>query len=289
MTVHQKIAEQVRRHETAYCWAVKAVHCSAVRTATGLPARRAARKHLSGGDALIADIRAPMGMGGILSWSGRALEMAERLRAPVGVRFSAPTYQPDEPVADWLDSYFVRTRPCPRAAAVLSASALPLARTWRIPELAPRVWEYLSIRPEMICQARGIPFSDYAAVHFRGGDKYLEAPRVPYELVLRRVEEQMRQDGLYKLFVASDEPGFVALAREHFGSDCWSLPLRAVTVDGRPPHFSDIPGQTKAEEALTTMTLLAGSRLCVRTESLMSEWAMTLPGDRRVVLVGPNS
>jgi len=58
--------------------------------------------------------------------------------------------------------------------------------------------------------------------------------------------------------------------------------------DGRrPPHFADLPGEIKAREALTTMALLARSELCVRTDSALSAWAMTLPGQRRTVLVRP--
>jgi hypothetical protein len=264
------------------------VHCKAVETVRQIPGRRAARKHLTGDEALIADISTAMGLGGIFNWTGRILELAEKRHVPIEMRFSAPTYRPSWPVTDWLDCYFVRRRPGPADAVVVPAAALPLAAvTSPINELAGRVWDYLAIRPEMTAAAVGVPFESFAAVHFRGGDKYLEKPRVSYDLVLRRLEQEMQRDGLRKAFVASDEEAFVALARSRFGDDCWALPLNAVTTNGRPPHFSDVPGETKASEALATMALLARAQLCVRTESLLSEWAMTLPGQRRVVLVLP--
>jgi hypothetical protein len=226
-----------------------------------------------------------MGLGGVLTWAGRILELAEALDRQIALRFSSATYQPSCPVADWLECYFIRRCPSLENAAIIPAQHLPIRRDARVAELAPRLWRYLEIRPDCVTAADAIPFATYAAVHYRGSDKYLEARRVTYDVVLRRTEQEMAARGLDKLFVASDEEAFVEAAARRFGNDCWWLPIVAVATNHRPPHFTEAPGETKATEALTTMTLLARSQMCVRTPSLMSEWAMTISGQRPVTVV----
>jgi hypothetical protein len=277
------IPERLRRHESLYYWANRTRHCTLVRRIEELPGRRHSRKLLASGAALTADVDAAMGLGGVLTWAARILELADHLDRPIALRFSAPTYRPSWPVEDWLDCYFDRRRPATRTDVIVRARYLPVS-SGGITELAPRLWQHLTIRPDCVTAAQTIPFTSFAAVHYRGSDKYLEAPRVAYDAVLRRTESEMVTHGLDKLFVASDEEAFVKLAAARFGGDCWWLPAMAVAKGTRPAHFTDVPGEIKASEALTTMTLLARAQLCVRTPSLMSEWAMTLDGRRTVVL-----
>lgn len=282
------VMDRVRDHDRAYYWLMRAKRATWALPGRNGGARLRTGRQLASDRAVIVDISGPMGLGGILSWAGQVLQFGARYGRPLGLRFSSPTYRPTWPVDDWLDCYFARSVALPDDAVVVPAQSMPLARLPVSVATGDRmVWQYLSIRPECVAGAVKIPFGRFASVHYRGSDKYLEAPRQSYAAVLGRVESEMAADGLDKLFVASDEDAFVRAAQERFGESCWSLPLAAVSDGRRPPHFSDLPGQIKATEALTTMVLLARSELCVRTDSALSAWAMTLPGSRRAVLVRP--
>lgn len=241
------------------------------------PGRRRAW-HAFGGTACKVEVSQAVGLGGILTHAAEALALGEKMGCQVSLSFAAPTYMPGgRKGADWLDAYFVRRGPkytpdlpCVDAANLPYRAELDLADKGRL------VWGYLAIRPDIISHVRPFLTGDYAAVHYRGSDKYLETKPASRAKVLERVEYEMGARGLRRLFATSDEPEFVADARERFGDACFSLPQTAIARAGRPPHFSDVPGDVKAREALGTMVVLGGSRVCVRTESLLSEWASTL-------------
>lgn len=222
-----------------------------------------------------------VGMGGLLLNAATALNAGRQLGCAVRLRFAAPTYAPSWAPADWLDDYFVRRSDVPDSGVQLEARDLPGRfvppwSRWGV------LWDAISIRPEIEALATPIAHGDYAAVHYRGSDKSLEAGRVPESAVLDRLELEMGTRGLNRLFVASDEPSFIDLASRRFShSVVETLPVEALaSADGAPPHFADVPGEIKAREALATMLVLAGARVCVRTESYLSAWAETLADAR---------
>jgi hypothetical protein len=148
------------------------------------------------------------------------------------------------------------------------------------------VWNAIRIRDDIATEAAAFATGTFAAVHFRGSDKVLESPRVSISTVLDVVAREMDALQLHRLFVASDERTFVESARMRFGSEVFWLPLRAfASSDGTPPHFSRVPGDVKAREALTTMLILAHAKVLIKTESLLSDWATTLAQEQRVVRV----
>jgi hypothetical protein len=254
-----------------------------------MPRRRRAEAVLRG-PAVTVEIAGRVGLGGLFSNAARALAVGEARGTAVSLRFTAPLYMPSAPVEDWLDSYFVRTGlPCSPELPVLEAGELPSAPAISTADGAGLLWSYMQIHPDIASSAAPYMEGAYAAVHFRGSDKYLEAAPVSRERVLDRVEAEMRERGIERLFVASDEPAFIAEAFRRFGPErCFSLPQLAVAADGRPPHFSDVPGEVKATEALQTMLVLSGAQVCVRTASLLSEWSQTLaPQGHDYVLVQP--
>ena len=227
-------------------------------------------------------------MGGVLTHAGRALCTAQEREIDIALRFTSPNYAPSWGEVDWLESYFVRLGPPPGDAPIVDSRDVPfLEHSPRIRDIADLVWSTIVIRDDFVSYANLFAEDErFAAVHFRGSDKYLEAPRVATEVVLETAESEMERDRLDRLFVATDEPAFLEQAKQRFGSAVFSIPLEAVsTKDRKPAHFSDVDGETKAREALTTMVILSRSRLLVRTESLLSDWATTLTDNQRVVLV----
>ena len=72
-------------------------------------------------------------------------------------------------------------------------------------------------------------------IHYRGTDKYEEAPRIPYEDVRAALDAEVGAVGVdrFQLFVASDEQAFVDYLRNFFPYNltCWSTDR---SVDGTP-------------------------------------------------------
>ena len=228
-------------------------------------------------DALTIDISVDAGLGGLLDNAARALHAGHLRDTEVALRFSSLLYMPTPAVDDWLESYFVRLGAEPRAdAPTIDARSIGCPMPAR-ERGATLVWNYMTIAPSIADPVADLRDGRYAAVHFRGSDKFLEVKPVTPVRVLDRVEEELAAKGLDRLFVASDEQSFIDQAKRRFGdSVAFSLPQEAVAVDGVPAHFSDVPGQIKAKEALQTMLVLAGSTVCVRSSSLLSQWAQTL-------------
>lgn len=250
----------------------------------------AVARQIEAGTPLTVDIGFRVGMGGLLTWAGRALHVGQVQGVDLALRFSSPTYAPTDQPDDWLDRYFERRGSSTVGRPVVAASSLPLPPEPAVEVLGPLVWGALALRPEIEELAgTATPRGRFAAVHYRGSDKYLEAPRVDPGLVLDRLAQEMERDGVGRLFVASDTQSFVDLALSRFGSDALFLDCVA-TADGNvAAHHAQVPGETKAAEALATMLVLSRADLLVRTESLLSQWSTTLPGSRRTVLLTPDT
>lgn len=229
-----------------------------------------------------------MGLGGILTHAGGALYVAQEHEVDIALRFTSPNYAPSWGDVDWLESYFVRFGSPSSDAPIVHSQDVPfLKHPPNLRDSADLVWRTIEIRDDIVSYANLVAGNErFAAVHFRGSDKFLEAPRVKTDAVLETAEREMERDRLDRLFVATDEPAFLAQAQQRFGSAVFSIPLEAVsTEDGKPAHFTNVNGETKAREALTTMIILSRSRLLVKTKSLLSDWATTLTSNQRVVLV----
>jgi hypothetical protein len=226
------------------------------------------------------EIAGAAGLGAILAHACVALRAANASGVDAALSFTSPTYAPSGTTGDWLESYFVRHGPPPNGRPCLDVDAFPYPETE--PHTPEILWRYLSIRPELIDEAATLTGEEpFAAVHYRGSDKFIEAKRVAEDVTLRRVEAEMR--GLNRVFIASDEPSFIQLATERFGSAAFWLPCQAVAANGRPPHFMDAPGEVKAREALVTMAALSRAAVCVRTPSFLSAWANTLHPQQRTI------
>lgn len=109
-------------------------------------------------------------------------------------------------------------------------------------------------------------------VHYRGTDKSIEAPRVPYQKVhdeLDKIITNLGKDINYLIFVATDEQNFIDYIRLQY-------PLRVCCLDairsqdGKPIHFNQSNPYRKGEEALIDCILLSKTHILVRTHSNVS-------------------
>jgi len=255
---------------------------------SGIPGRAHARRLFTEGSAVTVEVGLRQGLGGILSNAAKVLQAAKLHHVDAALSFTSPTYAPSWGTHDWLECYFERLGSRPEHRPVCQFQHVPVLRAPSPAESAALVWGALRIRDDIAAAAGAAAQGAFAAVHFRGSDKYIETPQVGADVVLDVVETEMRRAGLDRLFVASDEPRFTDLARARLGETVFWLPVEAVaSSDGTPPHFTDVPGEIKAREALTTMLILARAKLLVKTESHLSEWAATLASDQRVVRMTP--
>ena len=108
-------------------------------------------------------------------------------------------------------------------------------------------------------------------IHYRGTDKWTEAPRVPYEDVCAavRIAISAVETGHYRLFVASDEQAFVDCMENTFPNRVisWET-LRS--FDGKPIDFRMEDNYKKGEDAVIDCLLLSRCHLLIRTSSHMS-------------------
>lgn len=116
-------------------------------------------------------------------------------------------------------------------------------------------------------------FEDFylIGIHYRGTDKWKEAPRVPYEDLLDAVRNAIGalQTDHYRLFVASDEQAFVDYLATSFPDKvlCWETHR---SVDGSPIDFIMGNNYKKGEDVIIDCLLLSRCRFLIRTSSSLS-------------------
>lgn len=108
-------------------------------------------------------------------------------------------------------------------------------------------------------------------VHYRGTDKWTEAPRVPYEDVGAAVREALGTAGTdrSRVFVASDEQAFVAHMEGQFPGRVVSWETRR-SSDGSPIDYRMEDNYKKGEDAVIDCLLLSRCQRLVRTSSSLS-------------------
>lgn len=141
---------------------------------------------------------------------------------------------------------------------------------WRAHELIAR---YIHVKPHVAAKIDGFASAHLdghyvIGVHYRGTDKWTEAPRVPYEEVHSAVRDAIgacRSDR-YRLFVASDEQAFVDGMQKAFPHRvvCWDT-LRS--LDGSPIDFRMGDNYKKGEDAVIDCLLLSRCDRLIRTSS----------------------
>jgi hypothetical protein len=141
---------------------------------------------------------------------------------------------------------------------------------------ADLVRRHFRARPHIISRVESfasLNFSDtyVVGIHYRGTDKYLETPRIPYEAVVSAVRDKIRPIGVgrFKLFVATDEQAFLEHLKALF-PDCLLYCEAFRSVDGQPIDIRMGDNYKKGEEAILDCLLLARCDCLIRTSSNLS-------------------
>lgn len=138
------------------------------------------------------------------------------------------------------------------------------------------------IHPKPFIQEKVDDFADknfknkyVIGVHYRGTDKVLEAPRVAYEEMAKKVKEivHKKQTADYIVFVATDEAPFLEyMKNEHPHNIVWWDSVRS--DNHKPVHkYPTVSPYKLGEDAIMDCLLLAESDTLVRTASNLSLWS----------------
>ena len=108
-------------------------------------------------------------------------------------------------------------------------------------------------------------------IHYRGTDKFEDAPRVPYDRVHAAVLEVIDATAPLrcKLFVATDEQAFLDYARDRFPGRVHCLEMHRST-DGSPIDILQVENRRKGKDAVMDCLLLSRCDRLVRTASNLS-------------------
>lgn len=109
-------------------------------------------------------------------------------------------------------------------------------------------------------------------VHYRGTDKFSEAPVVRYDVVIALIKEELEKDPEAKIFVATDEQRFLQAMHRNFPGKILALDaLRSQS--GFPVHYASHGGAynyKKGEDAVIDCILLSRCSKLYRTSSNLS-------------------
>lgn len=263
-------------------------------------------RHPAGGWCLNLKIEREVGLFAQLNWAIYGIALAESLGANPSIQLRSSSYWDPLRYPEWLQQYFDAPW-LARAQSRLPAFSRQVRALAEIPGLADCchrmtlerasqiVRRYLPPNRAIEEQVRAIGDEigePYLAVHFRGTDKHLEAPRVEWERMvaaLLRVNRTLEVP-CRAIFAASDEQAFV----DHLAG---ALPgLRVVSsraiirsTDGQPIHTAaakDLEARVRSgRDALCDCLLLSKSRFLIRTASCMSAWASVFEPSLPVLLL----
>ncbi|MEY4093424.1 MAG: hypothetical protein RLZZ53_623 [Acidobacteriota bacterium] len=125
-------------------------------------------------------------------------------------------------------------------------------------------------------------------VHYRGTDKAIDARRVPFDEVERAVRERLpARPEQSRVFVATDEAGFLAFMRERFPGQILARQMFR-SVDGSPIDVVNADGNhQKGLDAVVDCLLLSRAHTLVRTASNLGLFATFFNPGMPVTLLNP--
>lgn len=141
------------------------------------------------------------------------------------------------------------------------------------------IHKYIKIKPQINRKIAEFYRNEFKGnhvigVHYRGTDKYVEIPRTAYfrvfEVVDKAVKEAVAKRKKFKIFVATDEQGFIDYMKQKFGPAAIIYIDAIRSVDRTPVHFRDTDQYKVGEEAIIDCLLLSKSDVLVRTPSSLS-------------------
>jgi hypothetical protein len=243
-----------------------------------------------------------VGMFAQLSACLKSAEAAEHYGKRVVMRLVSPNYREADDKPDWFSAYFVNKAladlPQGQAPIILRESGeLPFgARFASRCEARDTFVRHFAIRPEI--EAEVDAFATAHAIgphtlclHYRGTDKFNEAPAQAIDDVIERVTRYAQSlEGVRNLFVASDQAAFVERALAGIAGLPVVVMDDSLRSDGDTPlHTAKLRAGNRAmarDAILNCMVLARGGWLC-RTSSFLSAWSAVF--NPRIALASLNA
>lgn len=152
--------------------------------------------------------------------------------------------------------------------------------------------KYIRIKPHLqkkIDNYLGTLFKNdkVIGVHYRGTDKVVEAPPLPYDIVVKCIKNEVEKDKNIKIFVATDEERFLQTMIKNFPGKVIFIDTHRST-DGKPVHYSSYSNYRKGEDALVDCILLSLCCKLYRTSSNLSAASTRFNTSLEVVLLNMN-
>ncbi len=112
-------------------------------------------------------------------------------------------------------------------------------------------------------------------VHYRGTDKYTEAPLLSYKKMVEQIFDITEKHGLeeFKVFLATDEEGFLNYMISIFGNRLCFKEDTSRSTDGKPIHYNQPHPYQSGKDAIIDALLLSRCDILIRTSSNLSRWS----------------
>ncbi len=143
---------------------------------------------------------------------------------------------------------------------------------------ARAVKKYVHLKAEIQGEVDSFVAENYSGaivlgVHYRGTDKRTEARRVSYEEMATRIEQKIEIVGADKIFVATDEEGFLNYLLEIFpGKVCYNRGVTRSLDEFSPLHVSPKCGVYEmGKNTIVDCILLSRTDFLLKTESNLSD------------------
>jgi hypothetical protein len=123
-------------------------------------------------------------------------------------------------------------------------------------------------------------------IHYRGTDKYREAPLIPYEKVAEIVKNYGTDNHIedYLIFVATDEQNFLNHMQKAFPGKVICLQCFR-SSDGSPIHLVKPSPYSQGKEALIDCLLLSKCNVLLRTSSNLGAWSAFFNPELPVIIL----
>jgi hypothetical protein len=145
--------------------------------------------------------------------------------------------------------------------------------------VAELVQKYIRVKPQIQQKVDDFVKSDFEdhfviGIHYRGTDKYTEAPLIPYERVAESINHYVKENQIddYIIFVATDEQRFVDYMKQAFPDQIVSL-NHFRSTNGQPIHFVKPSPYLQGQETVIDCLLLARCHTLFRTSSNLGAWS----------------
>lgn len=247
------------------------------------------------------DLSVPgMGLFAHLSWMLLAVSWAEQFRRCIHFRTTTPQYRTPGRDHDWLPTVLRQIAatggPTFRVQSYMGLPCANQTRPLTRADAKATFHRHFAVAPEIEraavqwCSAN-LAAELVIAVHYRGTDKCTEAQRLTYSDVCDCAQSVVNAAGRAcksaVVFIATDEPGFLAHARTRLSGatlKCVQDCVRTEATQGiHNCGFAD--GNRLAREAMFDAVLLSRAHILLKTASALSGWSSVFADPRMPVVM----